>query len=310
LLSFEINGEGDITIEGTMAVEGQQGQLTLIGSADAVIQVSGVPGFVMNIISSNQFTVMLPSFKLATFVFTLPTIPLNYFTTNYPTISIENDNIILGLQTPDNFLIVDQKDQNGNRITGSSIKHWENNEFINYSVPAIFSDLSINSWQTFGGDQVFQLSPFQKYNNWNNLSDVENHQQFYLDGSFSRLNSNFHLTYEGIQINNNIEATGINGGSVQFADPWLIDYPDPLFGNTKRNRGMKQTGDDALLFKTRTSPFYLDYYTNYNGDVYQGVFLEQDPNFLPDIPNYSVGSVNGQTISVHNQNRKFYHYKW
>lgn len=36
--NFGINGEGNITIEGIMVVEeGSQGQLTLIGSADAVI---------------------------------------------------------------------------------------------------------------------------------------------------------------------------------------------------------------------------------------------------------------------------------
>lgn len=37
VLSFDINGEGDITIEGVMTVEGSQGQLKLLGSADAVI---------------------------------------------------------------------------------------------------------------------------------------------------------------------------------------------------------------------------------------------------------------------------------
>ncbi|MFN3874165.1 MAG: hypothetical protein ACK4R9_14290 [Ignavibacterium sp.] len=305
--NFQINGEGNITIEGIMAVEGQQGQLTLIGTANAVIQVSGVPGFLLNIINSNQFTLLLPPFELATFVFTFPTIPLNYFTTNYPTINITNDNVILGLQTPSNFIIVDQKDQSGNRILNSSIAHWENNTFASYTVPGIFSNLPVNSWQTFRGDQEFQLTPFQKYNNWNNLSTVENHKKFYLDGSISRLNSNFKLTYSGITIKNSLELSSINSNdSIYFKDPWLIDYPDPLYGNSLRNRGM-----DAP-FKKRPSPFYPDYTTSYNGDVYKGVFLNQNSTFDPTLPIYSVKADYVQNIPLQQTGRthKFYFQRW
>jgi hypothetical protein len=310
IFSFEINGEGNITIEGVMSVEGSQGQLTLHGSADAVIDVSGVPGFVMNIINANQFTVMLPDFELASFVFTLPTIPVNYFTTNYPTISLTNDNIILGLQTPSNFLIVDQKDQNGNRILNSSIAHWESNTFVSYTVPAIFSNLPVNSWQTFRGDQEYQLTPFQKYNNWNNLSEVANHKKFYLDGSLSRLNSNFKLTSSGIKIQNNLEETGIDGGQVEFADPWFIDYPDPQFpkptgGYYERNRGMKQTPPDALVFYERDSP--LDFSLSEYAD-YKGIFLNQPT--ISGKPYYKVGMLQEQTITVNGQQRKFFPYKW
>ncbi|BDQ02992.1 T9SS type A sorting domain-containing protein [Ignavibacterium sp.] len=305
VLSFEINGEGNIIIEGKMKVEGSQGQLTLIGSADAVIDVSGVPGFVLNIINANQFTVKLPPFELASFLFTLPTIPLNYFTTNYPTISITNDNVILGLQTPSNFLIVDQKDQNGSRISNSLIGHWENNNFVNYTVPAIFSNLPVNSWQTFKGDQNFQLSPFQKYNNWNNLGEVENHKKFYLDGSLSRLNSNFRQTHSGIKIKNFLESSSADGGNIHFKDPWLIDYPDPLYGNTLRNRGM-----DAP-FKQRPSPFYPDYTTSYDGDVYKGVFLNQDYR-VPGQPYYSVKADAVQDIQFQQTGRthRFYFQNW
>ncbi len=304
--NFQINGEGNITIEGIMAVEGQQGQLTLIGTANAVIQVSGIPGFLLNIINSNQFTLLLPPFELATFVFTFPTIPLNYFTTNYPTINITNDNVILGLQTPSNFIIVDQKDQSGNRILNSSIAHWENNTFASYTVPGIFSNLPVNSWQTFRGDQGFQLTPFQKYNNWNNLSTVENHKKFYLDGSLSRLNSNFKLTYSDITIKNSLELSSINSNdSIFFKDPWLIDYPDPLYGNTLRNQGMNAP------FKKRPSPFYPDYSTSYNGDVYKGVFLNQGwPNWDP--PYYSVKADYVQDIQLQQTGRthKFYFQGW
>jgi hypothetical protein len=308
--NFQINGEGDITLEGVIAASGSQGQITLYGSADAVINVNGVPGFVLNIINANQFTVQLPAFELATFVYTLPTIPLNYFTTNYPTISINNDNVILGLQTPGNFLIGDQRDQNGNRIIGSSIAHWENNTFVNYTVPAIFSTLPINTWQTFRGHQGFLLSPYQKYNNWNNLSEVENHKKFYMDGSLSRLNSNFKETYSGVKIQNNLEGTTIGGGNIYFKDPWFIDYPDPAFGNTLRNRAMT----DAVFY-SRPSPFFPDYNTGYNVYKYQGVFLNQGYNPVTQTwqpPYYSVKTDEVQSIDPGGTigTRDFYFLNW
>ena len=75
-----------------------------------------------------------------------------------------------------------------------------------------------------------------------------------------------------------------DGLQISFKDPWLKDYPDPQYGNTKRNRGM-----DAP-FKQRTSPFYPDFTTSYNGDVYKGVFLNQGitPQGQWQPPYYSV----------------------
>ena len=300
---FEISIEGNITIEGTLSAQGSQGQLTLIGSGEAVINYSGLDGFLLSLILADELN--FPNFELASFVFTLPTVPSNYFTTNYPTVSIIDDNVIFGLQTPSNFLIVDQKDQNGNRIIGSSIGHWENNAFVNYIVPVIFSNLPFNTWQTFRGYQDYLLSPFQKYNNWNNLSSTENHKTIFLTGELSRLNSNFKQTNTGITIKNNLEATGINGGNIQFKDPWLIDYPDRLFSNTLRNQGM------SAPFKDRISPFLPDYSSSFNGDVYKGIFLNQSgPGSNWQGSYYSVGSLSEQTISVNNQNRKFYPFKW
>lgn len=300
---FEISIEGNITIEGTLSAQGSQGQLTLIGSGEAVINYSGLDGFLLSLILADELN--FPNFELASFVFTLPTVPSNYFTTNYPTVSIIDDNVIFGLQTPSNFLIVDQKDQNGNRIIGSSIGHWENNAFVNYIVPVIFSNLPFNTWQTFRGYQDYLLSPFQKYNNWNNLSSTENHKTIFLTGELSRLNSNFKQTNTGITIKNNLEATGINGGNIQFKEPWLIDYPDGLFSNTLRNQGM------SAPFKDRISPFLPDYSSSFNGDVYKGIFLNQSgPGSNWQGSYYSVGSLSEQTISVNNQNRKFYPFKW
>ncbi|MCS7053507.1 MAG: hypothetical protein NZM09_07200, partial [Ignavibacterium sp.] len=306
--NFQINGEGDITIEGTMVASGSQGQITLYGTADAVIGVNGVPGFVLNIINANQFTVNLPTLELATFVYTLPSIPLNYFTTNYPTISITNDNVILGLQTPSNFLILDQRDESGQRISGSQIAHW-NNDFQNYTVPKVFN-LPINTNQTFRGSQQLLLNPSQKFNSWNRSNNIINHNTFFLNLSFSRLNSDFKKTYSDITVKNLLEdISSVNGGTIQFKDPWLIDYPDPQYGNTLRNQGM------AAPFKQRLSPFNPDYTTNYNGDVYKGVFLNQGYNPVTNEwkpPYYSVRAISPQDIQLQHTGRthRFYFQNW
>lgn len=215
--SFDVNGEGDITVEGVLSTEGSLGQITLYGSAEAVVHISnGMPSFLLGLISSGEFVIRIPEFELATFVYTLPYIPLNYFTTNYPTINITNDNVILGLQTPNNFLIVDQRAENGNRIVGSQIGHWSSSAFQNYTVPKVFSNLPLNTNQTFRGSQELLLNPSQKYNRWNNLGDVLSHQTFFLTGNFSRLNSNFKLTHSGVTIKNAIEGTNITGGTLFF----------------------------------------------------------------------------------------------
>ena len=98
-------------------------------------------------------------------------------------------------------------------------------------------------------------------------------------------------------------------GRDKFKDPWLIDYPDPDYGNDKRNRGMKSSGPDALIFKKRPSPFSPDYTTSYDGDVYQGVFLNQP--YTGDNPvYYSVGLPAMQTIPFHGQDIKWHFQGW
>lgn len=63
--------------------------------------------------------------------------------------------------------------------------------------------------------------------------------------------------------------------------------------------------------KQRSSPFYPDYTTNYGGDVYKGIFLNQNPQFQSDLPIYNVWAgdqqINlGSPIGV----RHFYFQNW
>ncbi|MFN3874246.1 MAG: peptidase S8, partial [Ignavibacterium sp.] len=80
--------------------------------------------------------------------------------------------------------------------------------------------------------------------------------------------SRFIPKHSGVTIKNGIEKTSVTGGNIYFSDPWLSDVNEPPYG--LRNQGV------LAPHKQRTSPFYPDYTTSYNGDVYKGVFLNQE----------------------------------
>jgi hypothetical protein len=97
--------------------------------------------------------------------------------------------------------------------------------------------------------------------------------------------------------------SGAAGGTIQFKDPWLIDFADPDFGNELRNQGMEAP------FKQRTAPFNPDFTTSYNGDVYQGVFTGQgSPDWAP--PYYSVKADQTQTVAFHGEAVDWYFQGW
>jgi hypothetical protein len=66
---------------------------------------------------------------------------------------------------------------------------------------------------------------------------------------------------------------------------------------------MVSSGNDALIFKDRPSPFTPGYTTSYYGDVHQGVFLNQNPQFQSGLPIYSIKApntfINPQTGQAH-----------
>lgn len=92
------------------------------------------------------------------------------------------------------------------------------------------------------------------------------------------------------------------GGAIKFLDPWLEDVQYSPYG--KINQGV------TAPFKQRTSPFYPDYTTNYNGDVYKGVFLDQE--ISSNSPYYSVQAISPQTCTLAQTNREhtFYFQNW
>jgi hypothetical protein len=168
-------------------------------------------------------------------------------------------------------VMVDQK-LNDNSTQIGTIGKWSGSTFPATRLnPGETFIVTKGTTEVLQGEQVVYNG--QKYQNWNNFPDVTNHHTFYIDGNTNRFTSNFDY------INNaTIQAKLIDGGDpggfVEFKDPWLIDYADPLYGNNLRNQGM------SAPFKSVTS-------ANGNlglGTVYKGVFLDQGgipPNLTP-----------------------------
>ncbi len=224
-----------------------------------------------------------------------------------------------------NIIILDQKRESGIRLSGTNISHYEtrfsNDEFLNYQIPTgdgINFQFNMNNTETFRGLQELVNSPTEKYYQWNNLTDVTNHKSFLLNNTVTYYTSNFKQIYSNVTIKNEYpEVSGLDPAddNIDFKDPWLIDYADPNFpkptgGSSLRNRGMKLTGDDSLIFKSRPSPFSPDFSTSYNGDVYKGIFLNQP--FTGSNPRYySVRSqVQDVFISQTSRWHKFFCYEW
>ena len=224
------------------------------------------------------------------------------------------------------IVTIDQKRESGSRLTGTNISHYETrfvtDEFLDYQIASgsgIPFQFNKNKIETFKGLQELVDSPSEKYYQWNNLNNVTNHKSFLLDNIITEFVSNFKQVYSNVTIKNEYpEVSGLNPtyDNIDFKDPWLIDYPDPNFpkptgGYYLRNRGMKQSGNDALIFKSRPSPFTPDYSTNYNGDIYKGIFLNQNPTFDPNLPIYSIRSqVQDVFLSQTNRWHKFFCYEW
>jgi hypothetical protein len=168
--------------------------------------------------------------------------------------------LIITYEVPNKFITIDQKLSNG--ISIGSIGIWDTSQgsFIEYNVPKIFS-WEVNSIKIIRSSQASFNN--EKFNFWkfNNQIDtnVINTKKFKFYSFIDNLISNFNPSYENILLKNNfIEKVELNPDYdyIYFKDPWLIDYPDPQYGNTLRNRGM-----DAP-FKQRPSPFTPDYTTN------------------------------------------------
>ena len=196
-----------------------------------------------------------------------------------------------------------------NLSTGAStgnIGRWEGGpDFAPYSAPHAFT-FTLQTTEALRGAQDIESS--QKYNNWTRNTVAEptvlNHHTFSISPNDNNFTSNFQPTTQGSSITTSLlEVPGSYTGTVAFQDPWLIDYPDPLYGNQKRNQGM------SAPFKSRTTPFSPDYGTSFNGDIYKGVFLGLDPTHGATTY-YSVGAPVTQSFTVNGTSYPRAFVKW
>lgn len=103
--------------------------------------------------------------------------------------------------------------------------------------------------------------------------------------------TNFKPTLGGVAIRTDfLDGPGVTNGNVQFSDPWYIDYNDPAYGNNRRNQG------HPGALHSRSSPFNPGYDNPFPEGTYNGVFLNENGQFDPNKPYYSVGALATQTI--------------
>ena len=225
---------------------------------------------------------------------------------DWRTWNIHNYSLTLRIEftPPSQLVTIDQRKSDNQQV--GVLRKWEGTYFTPppYINPGTSFNFPINSVQTIQGDQAIYSN--EKYNNWNfDKSDVKNHHTFPITSQTNSLTSRFEPTQPGITIKNSLEETSVDGGQVEFRDPWFIDYPDPAFGNQLRNRGM----NDAIYYQ-RPSPFNPT-----NGGQYKGVFLNQDYNIQGN-PYYKVKLDLTQDITLYNtgnpagRTHKFYFRNW
>lgn len=184
---------------------------------------------------------------------------------------------------------VDQQLSNG--TSTESFDYWEEGSgFINYTVPRTFL-FEYPTTQTLRGSRA--VISGEKFSKWNIDYDVKNHRAFLVDQTSPTLIiSQLGPVVGDVTINVNLSGTH----SIQFKDPWYNDYPDENYEENLRNRGVE------AIYRTRTVPFTPNYSTVFeNGQTYQGVLLNQNPQFDPSIPIYKlkaslVGSVTQSDI--------------
>jgi hypothetical protein len=202
---------------------------------------------------------------------------------------------------------VEQRRGDNSLLSGTSVGRWEGGpNFRGYTVPIDRFDFAIGSTEVLQGQQTTVAGPTEKYHRWiQNSTDedsVHNHHIFSISQDLANLTSRFKPTDGTMRIKADlIDAPGSIGGSVEFKDPWFIDSPDPSYGNNLRNQGM------SAPFKTRSSPFYPDLTSPYDGSLtYKGVFLGQSgpPAWSPH--HYSVGAPSPQLVG----GRIAYFNKW
>ncbi len=188
--------------------------------------------------------------------------------------------------TLDNFnATVDQKLQGGSTSV-DSVARWQSTRFNTYPAGTSFQFYLGRNEILRGAQKTISA---QKYNNWSISgtvqSDVTNHHLFNI-----QTKSNNSFVSNLVPTNNaTVQAQFIEGGSpggyVNFKDPWRIDTTDQ-YG--RRNQGMSDWARPVNYSSNNVGLSSPD----------SGAFLNQNPNFLPGVPTYSVSAPATQSITA------------
>ncbi|NWG28394.1 MAG: T9SS type A sorting domain-containing protein [Ignavibacteriaceae bacterium] len=173
---------------------------------------------------------------------------------------------------PHQIVTVDQKLSNSTSVGNVDLYYNQNGNWIGYSVPHIFS-WELNRDKILRGSR--DVINNEKYNRWNDIQDVKNHNIFTIVPGLSSLISNFKATQSSVIIKNKlVEVNNIYAGKLKFRDPWFINYNDPT--NYQDQYGFKNLGSDAI-YEWVNSPFNPNTGSG-SGSEYKGIFLNQDPS--------------------------------
>jgi hypothetical protein len=189
-------------------------------------------------------------------------------------------------------LVLDQQRQDGTRLTGTIVGRWNGSSFDSVTItsppPTINSTVGIR--EILRGKQELVANPVEKYHVWERnqaaqLDTVQNHRGFTIRHDDQNVTSRFHTTNDATLQAQLIDG-GSPGGSLNVKDPWQINLNESPYGY--RNRGFDQAVDTLVAYNQNN----LGINTNFNG-----VFLNETPQWDPLKPNYSVGAPNPNYIN-------------
>ncbi|GEM_PF-2714293 len=192
---------------------------------------------------------------------------------------------------------LDQLASNGTTHPGT-LGRWSGSSFApRFAAPQPFSFLP-GSMEVFDPDVNVILG--EKYHDWNNeVSNIISHQSFSIGPTTNFIVSHMQPITTNIVIRNElIDSPTLDGGTIGFRDPWLVDYLDATYGYGNRGQAGAEWHDNL------GSSFHPDLSHVYNGFKYNGVFLNENPINDPNKPIYAARALQLQTIQSY-QNCSF-----
>jgi len=199
--------------------------------------------------------------------------------------------LTINFTPPQQDVTVKQKLSTGIEFGNYSL--WENNNWNSYASGTVRPfDIALPEYpraQTslYSGEKFYVWDDQRSYLNFDEIEVDELTNE--IIGHFSGVNY--------VTIRNQLLHTNEHDGAVEFADPWYYD-------EIVADKGLRNRGFDAI-FNELNSPYVVTPMS-----AHKGVFLNQNPQFYPSLPIYSVKSVSPQEVEINGTDFNFYFQKW